>query len=92
MKYLFRRILLSVFAISFAQEGIKIASFQETEKQISFPYGPFFAKAFDSGKMRVLLYTPKEIDKQQPHEQDEVYVIISGKSQFTDGEKTHEIG
>ncbi len=34
------------------------------------------------GSMSVEYYAPKEIDEQQPHLQDEIYVIASGNSHF----------
>ena len=34
------------------------------------------------GTMSVGLYTPHEIDKQSPHEQDEVYIVASGRATF----------
>ena len=41
------------------------------------------------GTMSVGLYTPKEIDKQSPHKQDEVYIVASGTGVFTmEGERT----
>jgi mannose-6-phosphate isomerase-like protein (cupin superfamily) len=42
------------------------------------------------GSLRVELYRPLEVDLQQPHIQDEVYVIISGNGLFfRDGQYTN---
>lgn len=35
-----------------------------------------------NGSMSIEYYAPKQIDTQQPHDQDEIYVIASGSSQF----------
>ncbi|MXY86086.1 MAG: cupin domain-containing protein, partial [Chloroflexi bacterium] len=34
------------------------------------------------GTMSVGLYTPHEVDKQSPHNQDEVYIVASGTGVF----------
>ncbi len=38
----------------------------------------FVADGFENGSLRVLLYAPRDGDLQQPHEQDEVYVVVRG--------------
>ena len=38
----------------------------------------FVADGFENGSLRVLLYVPRGSDPQQPHEQDEVYVVVRG--------------
>ena len=37
------------------------------------------------GTMSVGLYMPSELDKQSPHEQDEVYIVASGSGTFALG-------
>jgi mannose-6-phosphate isomerase-like protein (cupin superfamily) len=32
------------------------------------------------------------VDEQEPHTEDEVYVILAGRSRFTCGEETREVG
>ncbi len=39
------------------------------------------------GTMSVGLYTPREVDKQSPHDQDEVYIVASGTGVFALGEE-----
>jgi mannose-6-phosphate isomerase-like protein (cupin superfamily) len=34
------------------------------------------------GTMQVEYFAPKEVDRQTPHQQDELYVIASGESRF----------
>ncbi|MBO6585744.1 MAG: cupin domain-containing protein [Gracilimonas sp.] len=34
-------------------------------------------------------YKPDQTDKQQPHEQDEIYVVISGSGFFVNGDKRY---
>lgn len=41
-----------------------------------------FLTLFEHGTLSIEVYQPDKIDKQQPHEQDEVYVIISGSGTF----------
>ena len=41
-----------------------------------------FKTLFEHGTLSVEVYRPDKVDLQQPHEQDEVYVIISGEGEF----------
>ncbi len=41
-----------------------------------------FSKLFAYGSLSVEIYAPKGEDLQQPHEQDEVYIVLSGKGSF----------
>lgn len=33
-----------------------------------------------------------EVDRQQPHTEDEAYVVLAGRSRFTAGDETHAVG
>lgn len=46
------------------------------------PNGARFAEAFRHGSMSVELYAPRGADPQQPHRQDELYVVLSGTGTF----------
>jgi mannose-6-phosphate isomerase-like protein (cupin superfamily) len=46
-----------------------------------------FVELFDHGTLNVEVYKPFETDLQKPHDRDEVYIIISGKGEFINGEK-----
>ena len=46
-----------------------------------------FTVVMEDGDMSIEYFAPHKIDTQQPHEQDELYVIVSGESEFyRDGE------
>lgn len=48
-----------------------------------------FVELFAHGSLVVEYYKPNRIDKQQPHDRDEVYVITSGSGLFNyDGTRT----
>ncbi len=47
--------------------------------------GKTFLQLFRHGSMSVEIYQPKEQDLQQPHLQDEIYVVISGIGLFQNG-------
>lgn len=55
---------------------------EQTQEQLR--YATLFAQA----SLRFVLYAPQEVDNQTPHEQDEVYVIVSGEGKFTCGMET----
>lgn len=42
------------------------------------------------GTMRAGLYAPRGEDKQQPHSQDEIYIVHSGSAVFAHGEERAE--
>lgn len=45
-----------------------------------------FAVLFEHGSLAVEIYKPHQVDKQQPHARDEVYVVASGKGFFINGD------
>lgn len=45
-----------------------------------------FKEVFSHGSLSVEIYKPKDVDLQQPHDRDEVYVIASGSGYFINGE------
>lgn len=44
--------------------------------------GALFIKLMEHGSMSVEIYRPVETDRQTPHLQDELYVVISGSGYF----------
>lgn len=52
--------------------------------------GKLFEEVFIHGTLSIEIYKPVERDFQQPHEKDEVYIIISGNGEFiNDGTTIH---
>jgi mannose-6-phosphate isomerase-like protein (cupin superfamily) len=47
-----------------------------------YPEGVPFVKAFEHGTMSVELFAPRGEDRQTPHEQDEIYVVVAGEADF----------
>jgi len=41
-----------------------------------------FKELFTHGTLSVEIYKPNKIDKQQPHERDEIYVVTAGSGTF----------
>lgn len=49
-----------------------------------------FEQVMANGSMTVEIYKPQQVDLQQPHTQDELYIIISGSGNFyNDGNITN---
>jgi mannose-6-phosphate isomerase-like protein (cupin superfamily) len=44
--------------------------------------GQLFLEIFKHGSLSIEIYKPEINDNQQPHERDEVYIIISGSGDF----------
>ncbi len=53
-----------------------------------------YKELFKHGSLSVEVYKPEKVDPQEPHDQDEVYVVISGSGIFVNGEsrKPFEMG
>lgn len=49
------------------------------------------ALLFEHGTLTVKIYGAREIDRQTPHERDEVYVVIRGKGEFVCGDERRAI-
>ncbi len=48
-----------------------------------------FLNLFSHGTLSVEIYKPDQIDRQTPHNRDEVYVVVSGSGRFfNDGKET----
>jgi mannose-6-phosphate isomerase-like protein (cupin superfamily) len=41
-----------------------------------------FIELFNHGTLSVEFYKPDKVDKQKPHDKDEVYMIVSGAGEF----------
>lgn len=51
--------------------------------------GRRYAEPLTNGSMRLGLYAPRGFDPQQPHEQDELYLVVHGTGTFVhDGKRT----
>lgn len=61
---------------------------EETE---TYPDGVPFVNAGSHGTMSVELFAPRGDDPQQPHEQDELYIVVEGSSRFLRGEEVSDV-
>jgi hypothetical protein len=53
--------------------------------------GNLAVPVFAHGSLEAELYRPDQIDRQQPHDRDEVYVVAQGRGVFFDGERRHDV-
>lgn len=51
-----------------------------------------FLTLFTHGTLEVEIYQPDQVDKQQPHDRDEVYVVVSGSGHFYNDGTTVDFG
>lgn len=56
------------------------------------PQGAPFVDVLANGTMSVELYAPRDVDRQQPHDQDELYIVVSGSGQFVRGDERMAVG
>lgn len=62
----------------------------EAAAQLAQDMGSVFTVLMRHGTMQVEYFSPKDVDRQTPHAQDEIYVIASGESRFLrNGEYVH---
>jgi len=57
--------------------------------QLPGEQGEAFRILFEHGSLEIEVYAPRGNDPQQPHDRDEVYVIIAGSGYFLNGEERH---
>ncbi|MCA1624619.1 MAG: cupin domain-containing protein [Acidobacteria bacterium] len=46
-----------------------------------------FIEVLNKGELKIKLFAPRGRDLQTPHQQDEIYVIVQGTSEFLFGDK-----
>ncbi len=51
-----------------------------------------FVVLFKRGNLSVELFAPHEVDTQQPHEQDEIYIVAAGTGLFRRGAEREPFG
>lgn len=61
------------------------------EESETYPDGEPFVDAVRHGTMSVELFAPRGEDPQEPHAQDELYIVIEGSSRFRRGEEVSEV-
>jgi mannose-6-phosphate isomerase-like protein (cupin superfamily) len=57
--------------------------------RIPGPGGERFTELFRHGSLSIELYAPRATDPQQPHDRDEVYVVVEGHGTFRNGDQRH---
>ena len=65
---------------------------QEARGRLQTHEGKTFMELFRHGTMSVEIYVPRGHDPQQPHAQDELYVVISGWGIFQNGSEQYPFG
>lgn len=76
-------------------------SIPENQRQISVkaamsrlldPDGKRFATILEHGSLSVEIYAPQNVDLQQPHTRDEVYIVVQGNGEFINGDSRKPFG
>jgi mannose-6-phosphate isomerase-like protein (cupin superfamily) len=60
-------------------ERSRVIALAEAQRRIPGPPGAHFVTVMQRGTLRVLLSLPVSPNRQTPHAQDEVYVIVRGR-------------
>jgi mannose-6-phosphate isomerase-like protein (cupin superfamily) len=68
------------------------ATLEDLLQRLPGPRGEWSAIAFQHGSLTVKLYAPRGADPQQPHSQDELYVVARGSGIFTHGTRRERFG
>jgi GNAT superfamily N-acetyltransferase len=56
-----------------------------------WPEGEPFVDALRHGTMSLEIFAPRGIDRQSPHEQDELYIVVTGEARFNQAETGHGV-
>jgi mannose-6-phosphate isomerase-like protein (cupin superfamily) len=56
---------------------------QEAMSRLPGPNGERFSSILSHGSFEAEIYAPRGNDPQQPHTRDEVYIVVSGRGEFT---------
>lgn len=56
------------------------------------PTGERFVELFREGQVSIEIYAPRGIDPQEPHDQDEIYVVVAGTGSFLAGDSRQPFG
>lgn len=67
------------------QDGWAVSLAEATQAPI--PEGQRSTPVMQHGSMTMRIYAPREVDRQTPHDQDEVYIVASGSGWFVNGER-----
>ena len=62
--------------------ALDVMSFQETLAKIDLESDDPWVVASDRPTLLTGLYAPRGVDKQSPHEEDEIYVVVSGSAKI----------
>ncbi len=65
---------------------------QDALQKLAETEGKRFVKLFENGTLELELYVPKDVDPQQPHRKDEVYIVISGTGFYVNGKNRDPFG
>ncbi len=68
------------------------ATIAEAMAHLPGPQGQRSATVLEHGSLIVKIYAPRGTDPQQPHTQDEVYVVMQGTGDFVNGESRQSFG
>lgn len=68
-------------------ENLKQLPLPATEK---WPQGVWDIEAFKHGSMSLILFAPQGNDYQTPHDQDELYIVVSGTGILESGGVPHQ--
>lgn len=67
------------------------ASLADALARLPGPAGERFVRVMAHGSMSVEVYAPRGSDPQQPHAQDELYVVAAGQGRFHLGDAVHDV-
>jgi mannose-6-phosphate isomerase-like protein (cupin superfamily) len=71
---------------------VRKISVAEAARQIPGQSGERFAVVFEHGTLEVELYQPRDVDPQQPHRRDEVYIVAAGSGTYVVGSERLTFG
>jgi len=74
------------------RDGSRVIRFEEAQGRIPGTSGPHFVSLMQRGTLNVFLSLPVSPNRQTPHAQDEVYVIVRGRGVLFHGGERDPFG
>jgi mannose-6-phosphate isomerase-like protein (cupin superfamily) len=70
--------------------GKRRVTLEDALARLPGPGGERYAAVLKHGTLVVEIYAPRGRDPQQPHTRDELYVVMTGRGEFVNGERRED--
>ena len=72
--------------------GAGVLPLAEARARLGAAHGVAYAELLKRGTLQVGIYAPRGVDPQQPHTNDELYIVVNGTGEFVYGDRRDRFG